>query len=74
MRDERFREALEIIRLLWQGGCRSYQGKFCRSYQGKYRQLEDARVFGACPEDPDGFTDFFARELAEPLRQLTPNG
>ena len=31
------REALEIIRLLWQGG---YQ-----SYDGKYLQLEDARVF-----------------------------
>jgi G6PDH family F420-dependent oxidoreductase len=36
-RHERFREALEIIRLLWQGG---YQ-----SYEGKYLQLEDARVF-----------------------------
>ena len=31
------REALEIIRLLWQGG---YQ-----SYDGKYLDLEDARVF-----------------------------
>lgn len=31
------REALEIIRLLWQGG---YQ-----SYDGRYLQLEDARVF-----------------------------
>ena len=37
VRHERFREALEIIRLLWQGG---YQ-----SYEGKYLQLEDARVF-----------------------------
>jgi G6PDH family F420-dependent oxidoreductase len=36
-RQERFREALEIIRLLWQGG---YQ-----NYQGKYLQLEDARIF-----------------------------
>jgi G6PDH family F420-dependent oxidoreductase len=36
-RHERFREALEIIRLLWRG---SY-----RSYEGKYLQLEDARVF-----------------------------
>ncbi|MBC3760129.1 TIGR03557 family F420-dependent LLM class oxidoreductase [Quadrisphaera oryzae] len=36
-RHERFREALEIIRLLWQGG---YQ-----SYSGKHLQLEDARVF-----------------------------
>ena len=37
VRHERFREALEIIRLLWQGG---YQ-----SYEGRYLQLEDARVF-----------------------------
>lgn len=37
VRHARFREALEIIRLLWQGG---YQ-----SYEGKYLQLEDARVF-----------------------------
>ncbi len=36
-RQEAFREALEIIRLLWQGG---YQ-----SYRGKHLQLEDARVF-----------------------------
>ena len=36
-RHERFREALEIIRLLWQGGY--------HSYEGKYLQLEDARVF-----------------------------
>ncbi|MDZ5442122.1 TIGR03557 family F420-dependent LLM class oxidoreductase [Micromonospora sp. 4G57] len=36
-RHERLREALEIIRLLWQGG---YQ-----SYEGRHLQLEDARVF-----------------------------
>ncbi len=36
-RHERFREALEIIRLLWQGGY--------RSYDGAHLQLEDARVF-----------------------------
>lgn len=36
-RHEMFREALEIIRLLWEGGY--------RSYEGKYLQLEDARVF-----------------------------
>jgi G6PDH family F420-dependent oxidoreductase len=36
-RHEVFREALEIIRLLWQGGY--------RSYAGKHLQLEDARVF-----------------------------
>jgi G6PDH family F420-dependent oxidoreductase len=37
IRHERLREALEIIRLLWSGGY--------RSYQGQYLQLEDARVF-----------------------------
>ena len=42
-RHEVFREALEIIRLLWSGG---YQ-----SYEGKYLQLEDARVFDL-PETP----------------------
>jgi G6PDH family F420-dependent oxidoreductase len=36
-RQERLREALEIINLLWQGG---YQ-----SYEGKHLQLEDAQVF-----------------------------
>ncbi|MGW5555700.1 TIGR03557 family F420-dependent LLM class oxidoreductase [Micromonospora sp. NPDC003944] len=36
-RHERLREALQIIRLLWQGG---YQ-----SYEGRHLQLEDARVF-----------------------------
>jgi G6PDH family F420-dependent oxidoreductase len=43
IRHEMFREALEIIRLLWQGGY--------RSYEGKYLQLEDARVFDL-PEEP----------------------
>lgn len=37
VRHEMLREALEIIRLLWQGGY--------RSYDGKHLQLEDARVF-----------------------------
>ena len=36
-RHRRLREALEIIRLLWEGG---YQ-----SYDGRYFQLDDARVF-----------------------------
>ncbi|WP_369215779.1 TIGR03557 family F420-dependent LLM class oxidoreductase [Streptomyces flavofungini] len=36
-RHEMFREALEIIRLLWRGG---YQ-----SYEGRHLRLEDARVF-----------------------------
>lgn len=43
-RHERFREALEIIRLLWEGGY--------RSYEGKYLQLEDARVFDLPDEPP----------------------
>jgi G6PDH family F420-dependent oxidoreductase len=43
IRHQMLREALEIIRLLWQGG---YQ-----SYEGKYLQLEDARVFDL-PEVP----------------------
>ena len=42
-RHEIFREALEIIRLLWSGG---YQ-----SYEGKHLRLEDARVFDL-PETP----------------------
>ncbi|MEV4496012.1 TIGR03557 family F420-dependent LLM class oxidoreductase [Micromonospora arborensis] len=42
-RHERLREALEIIRLLWQGG---YQ-----SYEGRHLQLEDARVFDL-PDTP----------------------
>ncbi|WP_049580130.1 TIGR03557 family F420-dependent LLM class oxidoreductase [Streptomyces sp. SBT349] len=37
VRHEMLREALEIIRLLWQGG---YQ-----SYEGRHLSLEDARVF-----------------------------
>src|ERR1700753_48201 len=44
VRHERFREALEIIRLLWQGGY--------RSYDGKHLKLEDARVFDLPEELP----------------------
>ncbi|WP_447035151.1 TIGR03557 family F420-dependent LLM class oxidoreductase [Streptomyces sp. DSM 118878] len=43
-RHEMFREALEIIRLLWSGGYRSYEGKHLR--------LEDARVFDLPEELP----------------------
>jgi G6PDH family F420-dependent oxidoreductase len=43
-RHERLREALEIIRLLWRGGY--------RSYDGRYLQLEDARVFDLPEELP----------------------
>ncbi|WP_228973005.1 TIGR03557 family F420-dependent LLM class oxidoreductase [Streptomyces sp. DH12] len=42
-RHEMLREALEIIRLLWSGGY--------RSYQGKHLTLEDARVFDL-PDTP----------------------
>ncbi|MCI0386777.1 TIGR03557 family F420-dependent LLM class oxidoreductase [Streptomyces sp. CNQ085] len=43
-RHEMFREALEIIRLLWRGGYRSYEGRHLR--------LEDARVFDLPEELP----------------------
>ncbi|GAA3733694.1 TIGR03557 family F420-dependent LLM class oxidoreductase [Salinactinospora qingdaonensis] len=43
LRHEMLREAVEIIRLLWQGG---YQ-----SYRGRHLALEDARVFDL-PEEP----------------------
>lgn len=44
VRHDMLREALEIIRLLWQGG---YQ-----SYDGRYLQLSDARVFDLPAELP----------------------
>lgn len=44
VRHERFREALEIIRLLWQGGY--------HSYDGRHLKLEDARVFDLPAELP----------------------
>ena len=44
VRHDRFREALEIIRLLWQGGY--------RSYDGRHLKLEDARVFDLPEELP----------------------
>ena len=44
VRHQRFREALEIIRLLWQGGYRSYEGKHLR--------IEDAQVFDLPDELP----------------------
>lgn len=42
-RQEMLREALEIIRLLWRGGY--------RSYEGRHLQLQDARVFDL-PQQP----------------------
>ena len=44
VRHARLREALEIIRLLWRGGYRSYDGQYLR--------LEDARVFDLPDELP----------------------
>ncbi|REE95837.1 TIGR03557 family F420-dependent LLM class oxidoreductase [Thermomonospora umbrina] len=43
-RHEMLREALEIIRLLWQGGY--------RSYEGRHLQLRDARIFDLPDEPP----------------------
>src|SRR5699024_3093161 len=40
-RQEMLREAIEIIRLLWHGGY--------RSYRGRHLQLQDARVFDLPP-------------------------
>ncbi|WP_052850297.1 TIGR03557 family F420-dependent LLM class oxidoreductase [Streptomyces avicenniae] len=44
VRHAMLREALEIIRLLWRGGYRSYEGTYLR--------LEDARVFDLPDEPP----------------------
>ncbi len=44
-RHRRFREALEIIRKLWQGGYQSYRGEFL--------SIEDARVFDLPDELPE---------------------
>ena len=45
VRHEYFREALEIIKLLWRGGY--------RSYRGTHLQLEDARIFDLPSELPE---------------------
>ncbi|WP_028050668.1 TIGR03557 family F420-dependent LLM class oxidoreductase [Cellulomonas sp. URHD0024] len=44
-RHQAFREALEIIRLLWQGGY--------RSYEGAHLQIDDARIFDLPERLPD---------------------
>src|SRR5690625_168001 len=44
-RHEMLREAIEIIRLLWNGGY--------RSYEGKHLDLEDARVFDLPERSPE---------------------
>ncbi|MEV4545356.1 TIGR03557 family F420-dependent LLM class oxidoreductase [Micromonospora echinaurantiaca] len=72
-RHERLREALEIIRLLWQGG---YQ-----SYEGRHLQLEDARVFdlpdappviAVAASGPDSAA--MAAELGDGLFATEPKG
>jgi G6PDH family F420-dependent oxidoreductase len=73
VRHERFREALEIIRLLWRGGY--------RSYEGKYLQLEDARVFDL-PDQPPVIavaasgpeSARIAAELGDGLFAVEPDG
>jgi G6PDH family F420-dependent oxidoreductase len=72
-RHERFREALEIIRLLWQGGY--------RSYDGKYLKLEDARVFDLPEELPviavaasGPASARIAAELGDGLFAVEPDG
>ena len=45
VRHEMLREAIEIIRLLWNGGY--------HSYEGKHLDLEDARVFDLPERSPD---------------------
>lgn len=44
VRHEMLREALEIIRLLWKGGY--------RTYEGKYLEIDDARVFDLPEQSP----------------------
>lgn len=73
VRHERFREALEIIRLLWQGGY--------RSYDGRYLNLEDARVFDLPEELPviavaasGPESAAIAAELGDGLFAVEPDG
>ena len=65
VRHAMLREALEIIRLLWLGGY--------RSYGGKYLQLEDARVFDL-PEEPPlvavAAPVLFLATMGPPAREL----
>jgi G6PDH family F420-dependent oxidoreductase len=73
VRHERFREALEIIRLLWQGGY--------RSYDGQHLKLEDARVFDLPEELPviavaasGPESAKIAAELGDGLFAVAPDG
>jgi len=82
-RHEMLREALEIIRLLWQGGYRSYDvrqqfacGPDVARHLEVAQQFVDAGfdhiVLQNAGPDPDGFLDFFTTSLADRLRSLTP--
>lgn len=84
-RHEMLREALEIIRLLWQGGTTVTEDDVRQQFAcgpDVARHLEVAQQFidagfdhivlqNAGP-DPDGFFDFFTTTLADRLRRLTP--
>jgi G6PDH family F420-dependent oxidoreductase len=71
-RHRRLREALEIIRLLWAGGYRSYRGEFLK--------LEDAQVFDLPDELPEivvaaggGQSARLAAELGDGLFATDPD-
>lgn len=71
-RQEMLREALEIIRSLWRGGY--------RSYEGRHLQLQDARVFDLPQQPPPiavaaGGTDAaaMAAELGDGFSRPNPN-
>ncbi|MDH2445341.1 TIGR03557 family F420-dependent LLM class oxidoreductase [Amnibacterium sp. CER49] len=73
IRHERLREALEIIRLLWQGGYHSYEGKHLR--------VEDARVFDLPDRLPPiavaisgGASAHIAAELGDGVVATEPKG
>ena len=61
-RHERLREALEIIRLLWQGGF--------QSYAGKHLQLEDAQVYDLPDELPKIMVAMSGKASAELAAEL----
>jgi G6PDH family F420-dependent oxidoreductase len=62
VRHELLREALEIIRLLWSGGY--------RSYQGKHLTLEDARVFDLPDRPPPIAVAIGGSQAAEVAAEL----
>ena len=62
VRQTMLREALEIIRMLWQGGY--------RSYDGRYLQISDARVFDLPQELPEIAVAAGGGQAAEVAAQL----